>query len=709
MNSLQLSNNDGDNGRLTYPVLPRLLSPPSNQSLPNSNALLQQESLSPPPRRPSSLSSSSSSCSTLNNNSIRILSCLGTSQEDNNKSQLCQYYSGPPHVRQNDKWSCGYRNIQMMIGGLVSLLKYEKDERIRNNNNNKKNNDKDGIDCYNEEIENTLKNHFHNKNRDTFLAVVGCDNYDNNKNHDTVDGTENENYNDGSCYYVDTHYDGKRMLWRNPEQQRQKRQRFDHFQAQPLQNERELEKISKRQPLYHKQQQQYPQSQQYIQSQQQQQQQPQKERNREEEEVRSLQQQLKESQQQQQQHLFHHPGNYSNSIPPFHHHPQQHTTTTLNLPTITSIQTTLQKSWSQGYDPIGASHYHHNILHKQYCIGAMEAATYLHYLGYDIAVSQFVNCDLSRNCLWEFVIGYFEGVADDDYCSYCYNDDDHDNDHDNDNDVDNDNDGNLESPATLMTLRLLRHAERIEEEEEERRRRSKSQQSEHERKRKNESAVTNSLVTPSPSFSSASSLRKQHVCECDHRHRSLPPTPPPPRPPLYLQWEGHSVTVVGVITTTTHHHRRPYLSSNLLSPSKNHGKTTGIEIGKRGVEVESKIGKVEEEEEEEKEIEETKELLIFDPLLPSPSTSKSLLVSPSNEVFKSNKVASKLPFIHVASAPTIIATAMMTPPEAVISSSSLSSSSFCPASPSLSSASLSSIPPPPFSSSLSSPSSSSSS
>lgn len=158
------------------------------------------------------------------------------------------------------------------------------------------------------------------------------------------------------------------------------------------------------------------------------------------------------------------------------------------IPSLGQIQATLEQAWREGYDPQGARHYRQRILGntgKPGELGAIEISSIMTYWGLDATVVQFVNCHPSRRLLPLFVKSYFAKALGKEDCPYCCG-----------------HGSTMDSAAPTWT-----------------------------------SVGTNGRLD---SFAMASkilqfaeaSLSIEETCDC-------------PVLPLYLQWEGHSVTIVG--------------------------------------------------------------------------------------------------------------------------------------------------------------------
>ena len=94
------------------------------------------------------------------------------------------------------------------------------------------------------------------------------------------------------------------------------------------------------------------------------------------------------------------------------------------VPSIYEIQTTMQQLWKAGFDESSADHYKHALFGKtgkNAMIGTLEAWSYLSYLGVDAAIIQFVKEEENRAMIGDFVWQYFSKMVGPDGCS-CYDD-----------------------------------------------------------------------------------------------------------------------------------------------------------------------------------------------------------------------------------------------------------------------------------------------
>lgn len=166
------------------------------------------------------------------------------------------------------------------------------------------------------------------------------------------------------------------------------------------------------------------------------------------------------------------------------------TVNVIDIPTISELQTYLEEGWAAGYDPLGAAHYHFRIVGKSSQIGAVEVSSVLtHRWGLDSTVIQFIKCPESRQLLPHFVWNYFH--------------------------------------STLGTTHECHHC-----------RRSKDMTTSE---RAKVLLLNRPPSTISTSYQNGSNVKG--VSPPEHHRFS---TCLCPVLPLYLQWQGHSVTIVGI-------------------------------------------------------------------------------------------------------------------------------------------------------------------
>ena len=161
------------------------------------------------------------------------------------------------------------------------------------------------------------------------------------------------------------------------------------------------------------------------------------------------------------------------------------------VPSLKDIQETLEELWSKGYDRMGAEHYQYRIQNQCQWIGAVEVANYLSYqYRIDTTVIEFILCHESRSLLSSFCRCYFAKQSPTQHGSTCpYC-----------NQFDDRIDASSSSSYAANTVTMARDIlQSIEN--------------------------SNNMTIP--------------TCTC-------------PTQPLYLQWNGHSVTIIGIEQHTNH-------------------------------------------------------------------------------------------------------------------------------------------------------------
>lgn len=162
----------------------------------------------------------------------------------------------------------------------------------------------------------------------------------------------------------------------------------------------------------------------------------------------------------------------------------------LHIPSVSQLQGYMEESWREGFDQTGAKHFNNRVQGKKSKIGALEVSSLLSYMNIDSTVVQFVACLESRSTLGNFVWEYFNRNVDCRRCHQC-------------------------SLGRLSMKQVEVNRANVVES-------NKAYSSvEH---------VHNLL-----SRASKEPSNKLRIKCCQH---SLLP--------LYLQWEGHSVTIVGI-------------------------------------------------------------------------------------------------------------------------------------------------------------------
>ena len=173
---------------------------------------------------------------------------------------------------------------------------------------------------------------------------------------------------------------------------------------------------------------------------------------------------------------------------------------TIVIPSIHQIQEGMQKSWKQHFDPEGAKHYNYNIYQTKKKIGAVEVASLMTFWNIDSTVIQFANTAESRSCLKTFLWNYFSSYHsnllshhENSKCVHHHHPSSHTVHMNNMNHVtfNNIDDVNSSYKRALKNITMMRHPYTMEQ----------------------KSAIN-----------------------CFHE----------PLLPLYLQWEGHSVTIIGM-------------------------------------------------------------------------------------------------------------------------------------------------------------------
>lgn len=86
--------------------------------------------------------------------------------------------------------------------------------------------------------------------------------------------------------------------------------------------------------------------------------------------------------------------------------------------TVLDIQLLLERAWKEGFDPEGAKHYQGKIRGKSKWIGAVEVASLLTSLSVDCTVVQFIKRDSSRRLLVDFLWQYFDSQSGFDRCQH---------------------------------------------------------------------------------------------------------------------------------------------------------------------------------------------------------------------------------------------------------------------------------------------------
>ena len=184
----------------------------------------------------------------------------------------------------------------------------------------------------------------------------------------------------------------------------------------------------------------------------------------------------------------------------------------LILPSLSQLQEQLEMSWKAGFDPRGAHHFKHSIVGRPSQIGAVEVGFLLGFWFLDSCVVQFLKCAASRRCLPAFVYYYFSGY---------YNNNNKNNNnsirsggnkklgtnHTNSNNQKTTTTATNATPVPAKALACVKWAEKY------------------------------SWQSPQKAFRDLNEMEETTAASRKEEKDSLP---------LYLQWEGHSVTVIGM-------------------------------------------------------------------------------------------------------------------------------------------------------------------
>mmetsp|Transcript_36579 Transcript_36579/g.74523 ORF Transcript_36579/g.74523 Transcript_36579/m.74523 type:complete len:355 (+) Transcript_36579:62-1126(+) len=163
-------------------------------------------------------------------------------------------------------------------------------------------------------------------------------------------------------------------------------------------------------------------------------------------------------------------------------------------PALRDIQELLEQTWREGFDPKGRDHYRGRIRGRSEWIGAVEVASVLWYLSIDCAVVQFLQRTRSTRMLADFLWTYFSNESGFDTCEH--------------------------SATCMEPARGRRHGPNVMQ-------LTKS--------------ILNQCAFGGGSFSNAAASR-----ETGTRSSSDSRCIASPLVPVYLQWKGHSVTVIGI-------------------------------------------------------------------------------------------------------------------------------------------------------------------
>jgi len=182
-------------------------------------------------------------------------------------------------------------------------------------------------------------------------------------------------------------------------------------------------------------------------------------------------------------------------------------TTFSHIPSVRQLQGYMEESWKNGFDQKGAKHFNHRVRGRKSKIGAVEVSSLLAYMNIDSTVVQFVACPESRSKLGNFVWAYFNRKMG---CCSCH--------------------------------KCILHRSSV-----------------------NQVGVKGfTAVDTNKAYSSAE--HAHHLLSISSKELSNKPCTEYceyPLLPLYLQWEGHSVTIVGIekvhnTATVGYHDHDPY-------------------------------------------------------------------------------------------------------------------------------------------------------
>jgi len=177
------------------------------------------------------------------------------------------------------------------------------------------------------------------------------------------------------------------------------------------------------------------------------------------------------------------------------------------VPCIAEIQSAMETLWLRGFDRTNAEHHGHSLIGKKTWIGTVEVWSYLSFHRIDSIIVQFIKTKENRAMVGNFVWAYFSRKCGSFGCSSC---DNHHDEYSNDSSSSCRDDDMYPPPLASPILHSYEYAS-------------------HLLRGISSEPATSSCVEEE----TTTSLRGGTRCTC-----SLPP--------LYLQWEGHSVTIVGV-------------------------------------------------------------------------------------------------------------------------------------------------------------------
>lgn len=181
------------------------------------------------------------------------------------------------------------------------------------------------------------------------------------------------------------------------------------------------------------------------------------------------------------------------------------------VPTIEEVQGTMEMLWSQGYDRRNALHHKHSLVGKKTWIGTVEVWSYLSFKRIDSIIIQFIKTTENRAMLGNFVWAYFNRICGSFGCS-C--------------------NGNTNIQGNPLASPILNSTEYA-------------------------SHLIREITNPYYCNGNAGGGGEGGVRRCGC---SLPP--------LYLQWEGHSVTIVGVRKINNAQGQPPSFNLIIFCPQK---------------------------------------------------------------------------------------------------------------------------------------------
>ena len=185
----------------------------------------------------------------------------------------------------------------------------------------------------------------------------------------------------------------------------------------------------------------------------------------------------------------------------------------VTIPSIQQLQMFMEQAWQEGFDSEGRKHYNGKIVGKkghEAKVGALEISSILTYLFVDTTVVQFIVCYESRSLLCEFLWAYFNREVSQSSYRTC----------------------NLGAePGSLdFSSKILKHIER-----------------------KPSPSIMSSLHDAPTGQTTHKNSNTSTIQSCSQRSLL----------PLYLLWEGHSVTCIGVEKITTNN-KKPRQNNHQL-------------------------------------------------------------------------------------------------------------------------------------------------